>query len=74
MSEPSADGKQGNRGKKKQIFTERALRRAGRACPDRILRLHLDNGVLDLLPVAGEVGREQQENDFDDAPDEKRSA
>jgi hypothetical protein len=78
LRNPTTERKQGKRGKSKQVFTERAVRRAGRACPDRILRICLD-GTLELIPVIREAAeREQQKNDWAEvltnAPDEERPA
>jgi hypothetical protein len=61
MSSGSTLNKQGRTGKRKQAWTERALARAGRACPDRLLRLNLQTGVLELVPPTGEGVRAEHE-------------
>jgi hypothetical protein len=46
------------------IFTQRAVARAGRACPDRIIRICTD-GTIELVPI-GEGAPAKDQNEWDD--------
>jgi hypothetical protein len=67
MSE-STIGQPGRPGKRKQAWTERAARRAARACPDRIVRI-LRNGVIELVPMAAEAPETAADNADDGKSD-----